>query len=703
MAEFNDLLVEIGTEELPPKALKKLSAAFAKGIEQSLQQAGLAYEGVKTYAAPRRLAVMIQQLATRQEDQNQERRGPALAAAFDDEGMPTKALQGFARSCGVEPDALERMETDKGVWFVYRSVQAGKSTAELLPEIVEKSLAALPIPKRMRWADYSVEFVRPVHWVVLLFGQEVVECEILGVKSGRETRGHRFHHPESLYIAEPAAYAPMLETEGHVMPDFAARREAILGQVVEAAVKVGGEAVIDEGLLDEVTALVEWPVALCGRFDERYLQVPKECLISSMQEHQKYFPVRNKQTGELLPCFVTVANIVSSKVESVISGNERVIRPRLEDAMFFYQRDLGKPLQSRNEQLKTVVFQKQLGTVYEKVERVQSLAKHLGQTLNFNAEDLLKVQRAAELSKCDLVSEMVYEFPELQGIMGKYYANQQGEDATVAQAVEEHYLPVQAGGELPQTAIGDVLAIADKLDTLCGIFAVGLIPTGDKDPFALRRASLGVLRIVIEKEHSLNLRALIKTATAAFVDIAHDGKGKKISQEQLVGKIFAYVTDRMKGYFLDQKISADVFEAVLARSPEAPLDFSKRVHAVNVFRGMSAAESLAAANKRSSNILRKVEGPVPEKIDESLFQQDEERALHQALLKAADDVGPLLDKQDYTQALTQLSQLREAVDAFFDHVMVMADDEKLKMNRIALLRSLNDLFLRVADLSKLQG
>jgi glycyl-tRNA synthetase beta chain len=703
MSGRKDLLIEIGAEELPPKALRGLAIAFANGVEQGLKQAGLTFEKVKYYAAPRRLAVLVSQLDDKQPDQHQERRGPALTAAFDDSGMPTKALQGFARSCGVEVESLECLETDKGSWLVYRLVQPGKPTAELVSEIVEKSLAALPIPKRMRWADFKVEFVRPVHWVVLLFGQEVIDAEILGIKAGRETRGHRFHHPQSLYLAEPDAYAPLLETEGHVIADYDDRREAILGQVVEAAVKAGGEAVIDEALLDEVAALVEWPVAVCGRFDERYLAVPEACLISSMQGHQKYFPVRDKLSGKLLPYFVTVANIESRNVASVIAGNERVIRPRLEDAMFFYGRDIERPLESRNEQLKAVVFQKQLGTVYQKVERVTALASHIAKGLGLSAEDVAKAERAAVLSKCDLVSDMVGEFPELQGVMGKDYALKQGEDAVVALALDEVYMPRHAGGELPQSIIGDVLAIADKLDTLCGIFAVGLIPTGDKDPFALRRTALGVLRILIEKEHELDLHQLITVATKPFADIAQDAKGKKVALDALIDQTYSYVVDRLKAYFTDRSISPDVFEAVLAREPRQPYDFARRVYAVDAFRAMPAAESLAAANKRISNLLRQATGDVPEQIDELLLEQAEEKALHQAIVAASRTVLPLLERQNYTEALSCLAQLKETVDAFFDHVMVMVEDETLRTNRIALLKALNNLFLRVADLSRLQG
>jgi len=703
MSDRKDLLIEIGTEELPPKALRNLANAFAKGIEQGLKGVALCHGEVKTYAAPRRLAVLISQLDVRQPDQAQERRGPALTAAFDDEGMPTKALQGFARSCGVSVDALERLETDKGVWLAYRSVQEGKPTAELVGAIVEKALAGLPIPKRMRWADFKVEFVRPVHWVVLLFGQDVIDAEILGIKTGRETRGHRFHHPESLYLAEANAYSPLLETEGHVIADYDVRREAILAQVVEAAVKVDGEAVIDEALLDEVAALVEWPVAVCGRFDERFLAVPEACLISSMQGHQKYFPVRDKKTGKLKACFITVANIESSNVASIISGNERVIRPRLDDAMFFYGRDIERPLESCNEQLKTVVFQKKLGTVYQKVERVKALSGHIAGLLKFSSEDIAKAERAAYLSKCDLVSDMVGEFPELQGVMGHHYAIKQGEDESVALALDEQYMPKQAGGSLPGSDIGDVLALADKLDTLCGVFSIGLIPTGDKDPYALRRAALGVLRVLIEKEHALNLRALIEVASKPFVDIVQGPKGAKVTPAEVVDKIHGYITDRSKAYFLDRSISADVFESVLVLMPNDPFDFSKRIYAVNTFRAMAEAESLAAANKRISNILRQVEGVIPEHVNSALLQENEEKALSLAVSSASEDVLPLLDQQNYTQALSRLAQLRGEVDAFFDHVMVMADDESLKMNRIALLKSLNSLFLRVADLSKLQG
>ncbi len=703
MADRQDLLVEIGTEELPPKALRRLANAFAKGIEEGLARLNLSHSDIHCYAAPRRLAVLIDQLDVRQPDQAQERRGPALTAAFDDDGMPTRALQGFARSCGVAVEALERLETDKGVWLAYRSVQPGKLTADLIASVIEKALFTLPVPKRMRWADFKVEFVRPVHWVVLMFGQDVIDAEILGIKTGRETRGHRFHHPEPLYLAEASAYSPLLETQGYVIADYEVRREAILAQVVEAAVKVGGEAVIDEALLDEVTALVEWPVAVCGRFDERFLTVPEACLISSMQGHQKYFPVRDQKTDNLLPYFITVANIVSRNVASVIAGNERVIRPRLEDAMFFYGRDIERTLESGNEQLKSVVFQKKLGTVYQKVERVKVLSVHLAGLLGFCAEDVTRVERAAELSKCDLVSDMVGEFPELQGIMGHHYALKQGEDKIVARALEEQYMPKQAGGDLPCSAVGDVLAVADKLDTLCGIFSIGLIPTGDKDPYALRRAALGVLRILIEKEHALDLHALMTFASRPFINVMQGPKGSEITSAELVDKIYGYATDRLKAYFSDKSIPADVFDSVQALALKDPFDFSQRVYAVNTFRAMAEAESLAAANKRISNLLRQVDGEISMQVNASLLQEKEEEALSRVVSAAHDDVLPLLEQKNYTQVLSRLAQLRGEVDAFFDHVMVMVDEPSLKMNRLALLKSLNSLFLRVADLSKLQG
>ncbi|MFP5506975.1 MAG: glycine--tRNA ligase subunit beta, partial [Gammaproteobacteria bacterium] len=482
-----DLLIEIGTEELPPKALPRLSQAFTDGVRKGLEQAGLAFGAVHSYAAPRRLAVWIEGLAAAQSDREQIRRGPALTAAFDADGNPTPGAQGFARSCGVAIEQLERLETDKGAWLIHRVMERGRGTGELIPEIVTQSLNQLPIPKRMRWGAGSAEFVRPVHWVVLLFGDTVIETEILGVKSGRETRGHRFHHPDTIYIGEPAAYAPVLETEGRVLADFAARREAIRGQVIAAGVAAGGRAVIKEELLDEVSALVEWPVAVLGDFETRFLDVPSEALISTMQDNQKYFPVVDA-AGKLLPHFITIANIVSRDPVQVKAGNERVVRPRLADAAFFWNQDRKQRLEERIDKLGTMVFQNRLGTLLDKQKRVATLAGHIARHIGGVPQ---LAERAAMLAKCDLLTQMVFEFPELQGVMGRYYAQHDGEPTEVALALDEQYSPRFAGDRLPETATGQALAIADRLDTLVGIFAIGQPPSGDKDPFALRRAALG--------------------------------------------------------------------------------------------------------------------------------------------------------------------------------------------------------------------
>ena len=691
MAEVRDLLIEIGTEELPPKALKSLSEAFGAGLMDGLTQAELTPGKITLYAAPRRLAALIEGVAEKQADQVIERRGPALQAAFDEEGVPTKAAEGFAKSCGVAVSDLEKLETDKGAWLSYKLDQPGKPTAELVPGIVEKALAGLPIPKRMRWGAGEAEFVRPVHWVVLLFGDEVIDATILDVQAGRETRGHRFHHPDTLSIAEPKAYAPMLETEGHVMPDFAARREAIFGQVEEAAHKLGGTAVIGDDLLDEVTALVEWPNAISGSFEKKFLEVPQEALISTMQDNQKYFAVVDK-TGALMPHFITISNIESRDPAKVSEGNERVIRPRFADAAFFWEQDRKKRLEDHAEQLKTIVFQKQLGTVWDKSQRVAKLAGFIAQIIG---ADKAQAIRAAELSKCDLVTSMVFEFTDLQGIMGRYYATHDGEPEAVANALDEQYMPRHAGDDLPAGDIGQVLSLADKLDTLMGIFAIGQKPTGTKDPFALRRAALGVLRIVIEKQRDLDLEVLLEKAAEGLAD--------KVDAKKAVAETFDYIMDRLKAYYTDRGIAADVIEAVLAQRPTRPLDFDKRVRAVESFRQLAEAESLAAANKRIQNIIKKFEGTPPEKIDRGLLQEPAEVELAERVESMREAVVPDFDNGDYEAGLTKLAGLRETVDTFFDEVMVMADDEALKTNRIALLNNLGGLFLRAADLSRLQG
>lgn len=689
MVEQRDLLIEIGTEELPPKALRRLAEAFADGVRTGLAKHELRHGELCHYAAPRRLAVLVRDVPAAQADRVVERRGPALNAAFDEEGNPTKASLGFARSCNVTVDELSRLETEQGAWLVCRSVQRGVAARELIPKIVEQALAALPVPKRMRWGSLRAEFVRPVHWLVLLFGDEVIEAEMYGVRAGRETRGHRYHHAAPIYIATPSSYAPLLETEGRVLPDFAARKEAIRGQIVEAARGAGGTAVIDEALLDEVTALVEWPVALLGDFEPRFLELPPEPLISTMKGNQKYFHLVDA-SGRLLPHFITVCNIDSRDPAQVRAGNERVIRPRFSDAAFFWEQDRRLTLERRGEQLKGVLFQAKLGSLYDKSQRVAALAAEIARELHAD-RDL--AARAAQLAKCDLLTHMVGEFPELQGVMGRYYALAEGLPAELAEALDEQYLPRQAGDRLPATATGRALAIADKLDTLVGIFAIGQIPSGDKDPYALRRAALGSLRIFIECALPLDLEALLQHAARGYGGIADNG---------VATAVFDFMMERLRAYYLEAGIRPDVFEAVLANRPTRPHDFDLRMRGVAAFRALPEAEGLAAANKRIRNILKQAGGETPSAVAVPSLTEPAERALHQAIEGLRGEVTRLFDAGDYTGALMRLAVLRAPVDGFFDQVMVMTDDPALRHNRIALLADVQGLFSRAADLSRLQ-
>lgn len=700
MSEKRSLLIEIGTEELPPKALKRLSDAFGAGVVEGIHNAGLHFGEVKLYASPRRLAIQIQNLDIQQPDKQVERRGPAVKAAFDAEGNPTKAVQGFARGCGISVEQLEQIDTPKGAWLVYRSEQKGEATATLIPAIVQASLDKLPIPKRMRWGDLTTEFVRPVHWVVMLLGNEVLDGEVLGIKAGRETRGHRFHNPNTMYIAEPEAYAPLLETEGYVVADFAERREAVRGQILSAAAKLKGTAVIDDALLDEVTSMVEWPRAVVGDFETRFLEVPAEALITTMKSNQKYFHLVNEE-GKLMPHFITISNIASSNPDAVKEGNERVIRPRLADADFFWNQDRKRKLEAYLESLNSVVFQNKLGTLHDKSLRIESLASDVATEIGCDSE---QAARAALLSKCDLMTDMVGEFPELQGVMGRYYATHDGESSEVATALDEQYMPRFAGDQLPQGGIGQAVAIADKLDTLVGIFGIGQVPTGDKDPFALRRAALGVLRILVEKQLDIDLVDTLGKACATFhsQDITRDVFPTTGTSKDVAVDVFDFMMERLRGYFHDKDYQLDEFEAVYGVRPTRPNDFAQRIEAVRLFRSLPEAESLAAANKRIHNILKKVKGELPEKLDRTLLVEAQEKALADAVAGLSDEVHALFDQRDYQAALSKLASLREPVDSFFDHVMVMADDDDLRNNRLALLRSLQMLFLRVADLSRLQ-
>lgn len=681
------LLLELGAEELPPTALDALSDAFAAGIEKGLKEADIPFQAVTAYATPRRLAVQVTGLADKQPDREVERRGPALAAAFKD-GVPSKAAEGFARSCGVSVDELIHLETDKGTWLGYREQQPGESVHALLPEMLRKTLQSLPVPKNMRWGASRVEFSRPVHWLVALYGSNVIAAEALGLQASRTTYGHRFHAPDAIQLEHADDYLATLEN-AYVLANRQQRRERIREQVLAEAEVLEANAVIDEDLLVEVSGLVEWPVALTGSFDERFLEVPAECLISSMKANQKYFHLLDNQ-GNLKPLFITISNIDSADPQQVISGNEKVIRPRLADAAFFYETDRKRTLASRIPQLESVVFQQQLGTLADKARRSTIIATFIAERIN---GDVAHAQRAVALAKCDLVTEMVLEFPELQGIMGRYYAEQDGEPAEVAQALEEQYLPRFASDAIPQSLTGQALALADRLDTLVGIFGIGQRPTGAKDPFALRRASIGVLNILVKGELNLDLRELLNVAAEQ-----HQGLPKA---EGLVEDVLTYMLDRFRAWGQEEGISAEMYLAVRARPVTKPLDFARRLRAVKAFAQREEATALAAANKRVSNILSKQEHDGSTQVDQNLLQEQAEQALFNAVATSQQQVTPLFAAGDYQQALDVLATLREPVDAFFDQVMVMSDDEAVRHNRLALLASLQALFLEVADISQL--
>ncbi len=685
----DDLLIELGTEELPPKALKKLSKAFTQGIVDGLEKAGFEINDVESFAAPRRLAVLVKSVAAMQPDREVERKGPNLKAAYDAEGNPTKAVMGFARSCGVEVADLQRQETDKGVWLVFKATEKGHVLSDLITDIVNQSLAKLPIPKRMRWGDKSEEFVRPVHWVVLMHGAAVIDAQVMGLKTSNVTFGHRFHAKGEIKLASANEYKQKLLSEGFVIADFEERKQNIRQQVIDTVEKLGGVAILDEELLDEVTALNEWPIAVAGEFEEVYLEVPSEVLIKTMQDNQKYFAVQDT-TGKLKNYFITISNIDSKTPEKVKAGNERVVRPRLADAMFFWQQDQKQPLDSFNAALEKVVFQAKLGTVAEKTQRVAKLAGSIAEQLGANID---YVNRAVVLSKCDLMTDMVGEFASLQGVIGKRYAQIAGEAEEVALAIDEQYMPRGAGDDTATTSTGQILSISDKIDTLVGIFAIGQKPTGEKDPYALRRASLGVLRTIIERQLDLDLKQLIATSAQLLAD--------KVDATEVEQDVFDYIIERLRAYYLGHGILADVFDAVSALSPSRPLDFDKRIKAVTIFRGMAEAESLAAANKRVGNILKKSATDTMSSVNEDLFSEAAEKNLFDVLSVLSETVEPLFLSGDYEAALSKLSSLRDPVDAFFDSVMVMADDDAVKNNRIALLNTMNQLFLRAADLSRL--
>ena len=684
-----NFLVEIGTEELPPKALKTLATSFADNVEAELNQAGLSFDKIEWFAAPRRLAVKVLNLATQQPSKEIEKRGPAVSAAFDAEGKPTKAAEGWARGCGITVDQAERIATDKGEWLVHRAKIEGQPTKNLLNDIVANALAKLPIPKPMRWADKTVQFIRPVHTVTMLLGDELIEGEILGVASARTIRGHRFLGEKEFEIQHADQYPQLLRDKGSVVADFNERKAEILAKSQAKATALGGVADIEESLLEEVTSLVEYPNVLAAKFEERFLEVPAEALVYTMKGDQKYFPIYDKD-GKLLPHFIFVSNINPEDPTAIIEGNEKVVRPRLTDAEFFFKTDLKQKLVDRLPRLETVLFQQQLGTLKDKTDRIEQLAGEIAKQIG---ADEAKAKRAGLLSKCDLMTNMVFEFTDTQGVMVMHYARHDGEDEEVAVALNEQYMPRFAGDELPKSLVASAVALADKFDTLTGIFGIGQAPKGSADPFALRRAALGALRIIVEKNLPLDLEDLVKKSTALF--------GDKLTNQNVVTDVVDFMLGRFRAWYQDEGIAVDVIQAVLARRPTRPADFDARVRAVSHFRTLDSAEALAAANKRVSNILAKADAAIGE-INLTACVEPAEKALAEAVLVLRTEVQPLIAQSDYTAVLDKLANLRAPVDSFFDNVMVNAEDPALRQNRLAILNTLQGLFLQVADISVLQ-
>ncbi|MCF7506469.1 MULTISPECIES: glycine--tRNA ligase subunit beta [Vibrio] len=689
-----NFLIELGTEELPPTALRSLAEAFASNFEAGLKTAELSHEGIKWYAAPRRLALKVTALAEGQADKVVEKRGPAISVAFDAEGNATKAAQGWARGNGITVEQADRLKTDKGEWLLFKQEVAGKPVQELVIDIAAKALAGLPIPKAMRWGNSDIQFIRPVKTLTVLLGDELVEGKILGVASARTIRGHRFMGEQEFTIDSADQYPAILEERGKVMADYDARKAIILADAKKAADAVGGIADLEDDLVEEVTSLVEWPVVLTAKFEQEFLKVPSEALVYTMKGDQKYFPVYSHEIGDaersLLPNFIFVSNIESKEPRHVIEGNEKVVRPRLADAEFFFNTDRKRPLIDRLAELDQAIFQKQLGTIKDKTDRITELAGYIAEQIDADVE---KSKRAGLLAKCDLMTSMVFEFTDTQGVMGMHYATHDGEDEQVALALYEQYMPRFAGDTLPSTGISSAVAMADKLDTIVGIFGIGQAPKGS-DPFALRRASLGVLRIIVENGYNLDLTDLIGKAKELL--------GDKLTNDNVETDVIDFMLGRFRAWYQDAGFSVDIIQAVLARRPTKPADFDQRVKAVSHFRELEAAEALAAANKRVGNILAKFDGELPAEIDLALLQEDAEKALAENVEVMTEALEPAFATGNYQEALSKLADLREPVDAFFDNVMVMADDEALKKNRLTLLNNLRNLFLQIADISLLQ-
>ena len=715
-----NFLVEIGTEELPPKALKTLATSFADNVEAELNQAGLSFDKIEWFAAPRRLAVKVLNLATQQPSKEIEKRGPAVSAAFDAEGKPTKAAEGWARGCGITVEQAERIATDKGEWLVHRAKIEGQPTKNLLNGIVANALAKLPIPKPMRWADKTVQFIRPVHTVTMLLGDELIKGEILGVASARTIRGHRFLGEKEFEIQHADQYPQLLREKGSVVADFNERKAEILAKSQAKATALGGVADIEESLLEEVTSLVEYPNVLAAKFEERFLAVPAEALVYTMKGDQKYFPIYDKD-GKLLPHFIFVSNINPVDPTAIIEGNEKVVRPRLTDAEFFFKTDLKQKLVDRLPRLETVLFQQQLGTLKDKTDRIEQLAGEIAKQIG---ADEAKAKRAGLLSKCDLMTNMVFEFTDTQGVMGMHYARHDGEDEEVAVALNEQYMPRFAGDELPKSLVASAVALADKFDTLTGIFGIGQAPKGSADPFALRRAALGALRIIVEKNLPLDLEDIVGKASDAYkrqddekrekseffkvnplpndlTPFSRGENGRIVTKQELINEVVDFMLGRFRAWYQDEGIAVDVIQAVLARRPTRPADFDARVRAVSHFRTLDSAEALAAANKRVANILAKAEGDIGA-VDVALCIEPAEQVLAQSVLSLAKEVQPLIAQGEYTAVLDKLAGLRQPVDNFFDNVMVNAEDAKLRQNRLAILNTLQGLFLQVADISLLQ-
>ena len=684
-------LVEIGTEELPPKSLRTLAESFAANFIEQLDNANLEHGEVLWYASPRRLALKVLNLNDTQPDSQIVKRGPAVSAAFDQAGNPTKAAEGWARGCGITVDQAERIQTDKGEWLSYTQNQKGQPVVNLLCDMVKNALNKLPIPKPMRWAARQVEFIRPSHTVTMLYGDELVPGTILDIDSARVIRGHRFMGEQEFTIDNADQYPEILEQRGKVIADYDKRKLIIQQQAEAAAAKLNGKADLTDSLLEEVSSLVEWPVVLTAKFEERFLDVPAESLVYTMKGDQKYFPVYDKQ-GKLLPNFIFVANIESKDPQVVIAGNEKVVRPRLADAEFFYKTDLKQRLEDRLPRLETVLFQQQLGTVKDKALRIESLAGFIAEQIG---ADVAQAKRAGKLTKCDLVTNTVFEFPETQGIMGRYLALKDGESVEVATAIEEQYKPRFAGDELPSTAVSCAVSIAEKMDTLAGIFGIGQHPKGDKDPFALRRAAIGVLRIIVEKNLPLDLIALSEFAVSLY--------GDKLNNQNVVTDIVSFMQGRFRAWYQELGFTIDTIQAVLALNPTKPADFDARVKAVTHFRTLPEASSLAEANKRVSNILSKAELSIPDSVNASLLEAGAEGELAKHVAVLMDKLAPYFNQGRYQDALVELSTLKAPVDEFFASVMVMVNDEKIKLNRLSLLKKLQSLFLKVADISLLQS